>query len=153
MRVLRQLFFSFSLIGIQCQSAIANPFVPPSQRVDRKVVETMVREAVREELKASKGQGIGTAGMPLPAGLAGGLAQLPSRSGSPAGVSTAGGLAAAPPVVGPADKLLEDGGRFVGCANGTPVFVDKTNRRVYFTTRDLTASTATKRIARCPEDR
>ena len=129
-----------------------NPFVPPSQRIDRKLLENAVRDAVREELKDMRRTtpGLGSAmtannGVPTPPGMAG----LPSQGGAPSGVSTASGAGGSIPEGGPVDELLADGGRFIGCADGTPIFSDKEGRRVYFTTRELQRSIAPRRVARC----
>ena len=49
----------------------------------------------------------------------------------------------------PVAALISDGGAFVGCARNVPIFRDKVGRRIYFTTKELKDSEATRRYARC----
>lgn len=81
-------------------------------------------------------------------GAATAVGALPSQGGgAPTGVSTANNAGADSSDV--ITQLLADGGQFVGCVSATPVFKDKDGRRAYFTSKELKASNAAKRIARC----
>lgn len=147
-------------------SAQQNPFVPPSSGgLSKAQVQAIIRAEVARQAASGGGgaapsaDGSVTSQMkgggkpPLPgSGAAAVVGSLPTQGGgAPTGVSTAAGGRAG----GASDpndvisQLISDGGQFVGCVSATPVFKDKDGRRAYFTSKELKASNAAKRIARC----
>lgn len=140
--------------------AQGNPFLPPQSGMSRSQIQEIVRQEV---IRAKAGQ-VQTPGTPSPAGAPGapgggvqsqmrqdpGVAALPGQTGGGGPVNTAsGGGASAAKADDPVADLLTDGGIFVGCVGGTPVFKDRTGRRAYFTTRELRESNEARRFTRC----
>lgn len=143
--------------------AQSNPFVPPQAGVSRAQIEQIVRQEV-ERARAQQGGKSGTSS-PQPSGNPGtpsgpgnpnptnpavnGLPQ--QQGGTPSANTAARGTAgaAAAEASDPVADILKEGGIFVGCVGGTPVFKDKIGRRAYFTTKELRESNEARRFARC----
>ena len=141
-------------------TAQSNPFVPPQSGMSRAQIEQIVRQEVERAKVQQARTGVPTASgnpsnpnAPRPNG---GVNNLPQQQGGGGGVNTAsqapqGTAPASPaaPVVDPVADLLKEGGVFVGCVGGTPVFKDKVGRRAYFTTKELRESNEARRFTRC----
>jgi hypothetical protein len=144
--------------------AQSNPFVPPQSGMSRAQIEQIVRQEV-ERAKVQQAKS-GTPGNPAVPGSPGGQTNpansqakgvngLPQQQGGTPNANVAsnapqgGGSSAAAPVVDPVADLLKEGGVFVGCVGGTPVFKDKVGRRAYFTSKELRESNEARRFTRC----
>jgi hypothetical protein len=135
--------------------AQSNPFVPPQAGG---MSRAQIEQIVRSEVERAKMQA-GRTGVPTLPGTPQnkGVNTLPTQQGGTpnAGVASnapQGGSAPsspAAPVVDPVADLLKDGGVFVGCVGGTPVFKDRVGRRAYFTTKELRESNEARRFTRC----
>lgn len=146
---------SVLLIGAAtAPSALAqsNPFVPPQAGISRTQIEQIVRQEVeRARLQSGKtatpavpgGTNPATPGTPATKAAVDGTAQ--QKDGKPI-ASTASTAPQGDDVVA---DLLKEGGMFVGCVGGTPVFKDKIGRRAYFTTKELRESNEARRYTRC----
>lgn len=149
---------SAALLGVALAPAAlaqSNPFMPPQ---GGGMSRSQIEQIVRQEVERAKSQQARTGVPTLPNGQKpGGVNGLPSQPGGGGGVNTAsqapqgGSSPASPaaPVVDPVADLLKEGGVFVGCVGGTPVFKDKVGRRAYFTTKELRESNEARRFTRC----
>lgn len=134
--------------------AQSNPFVPPQAGMSRTQIEQIVRQEVDRARAQAKAAGTDTPTTgPGPNGAKGDVGKLPQQQGGNPSANTAsgGGSSGGPatPAVDPVADLLKDGGIFVGCVGGTPVFKDKIGRRAYFTTKELRESNEARRFTRC----
>lgn len=135
--------------------AQSNPFVPPQAGMSR----TQIEQIVRQEVERARAQQGGKPGSPSPQNPAGpGNPNLPrsdvnglpqQQGGNPSANTAAQGAGPQTPASDPVADLLKDGGVFVGCVGGTPVFKDKIGRRAYFTTKELRESNEARRFTRC----
>lgn len=143
---------AFSAAPAMAQS---NPFMPPQAGMTRDQIQSIVRQEI-EKAKAAQplptkdgktpgpngpnGQPtVGPNGQPVKSQIAG-----VTPPGAPGGAP-----GSAPVIVDPVAELLKEGGSFVGCVAGTPVFKDKIGRRAYFTTKELRESNDARRFTRC----
>jgi hypothetical protein len=135
-------FCSAAFIGVAFSSAAIaqnNPFVPPQPSMSRAQIEQIVRQEVAKQQPAGNpGAKPGAPGAPANAQAGNGAANNPAAPQKPEA-----------PAIDPVAELLKDGGIFVGCVSGTPVFKDKAGRRAYFTTKELRESNEARRFARC----
>ena len=146
--------------AFSAQPALAqsNPFMPPQAGMSRDQIQAIVRQEI-EKARASQplptkdGKPAGPAGPNgQPAVSPNGQpvkSSIPGASGTPGTPGAPGAPGAAPAVVDPVAELLKQGGTFVGCVAGTPVFKDKIGRRAYFTTKELRESNDARRFTRC----
>jgi hypothetical protein len=132
-----------------------NPFVrPQSSGLSKAQIEQLVRQqveaSVRQNRSTTSPSPVGPNGQPQarPDNLPqqqGGQPQANTASRAPQGGSSGSPSSADDPIA----NLLKDGGVFVGCVSGTPIFKDKIGRRAYFTTKELRESNEARRFARC----
>lgn len=162
----RIVFTALSLMMVSDVAvAQSNPFAP---RSNGGLTRAQIEQIARQEYQAQQAQRESEApppvegapgapgtpaapGAPVPA-----TGTIPSQPGGPSGspiagsaVSGAAGVTAVVEAGDPVAALISDGGAFVGCARNVPIFRDKVGRRIYFTTKELKASEATRRYARC----
>ena len=133
-------------------AAQSNPFVPQNQGgLTRRQVEEIVRQQQAEQAAQPQAQQPGQApGDPQPATDGIPAQQNGVPGGSPvAGAAGAAGVTAVIAAEDPVAVLISEGGSFVGCVRSVPIFRDSVGRRIYFTTKELKASDAIKRYARC----
>ena len=140
-------------------SAQSNPFMPPQQGMSRAQIQEIVRaEVERTRAQQTAQQKDGKPPVPGQPGatpqINGGVGGLPQQQGGQPSASTAAngnGSPAKPAEAAPdpVAELMKDGGTFVGCVSGTPIFKDQTGRRAYFTTKELRESNAARRFTRC----
>lgn len=131
--------------------AQSNPFVPPKSSVSQAEIQAMIRQEMQKQASSQKSS--------APVGVEGqmkdpGVANLPQGKGGNPSASTASkenGKSDVPDINAPdpVADLLKDGGSFVGCVEGTPIFKDRIGRRAYFTTKELRESNEARRYARC----
>jgi hypothetical protein len=132
--------------------AQSNPFVPPKSSVSKAEIEAMIRQEMLKQAASQKGA-------PSAPGVEGqmkdqGVMNAPQGKGGTPSASTASkenGKSDVPDINAPdaVADLLKDGGSFVGCVEGTPIFKDRIGRRAYFTTKELRESNEARRYARC----
>ena len=150
----RIVFTALSLLMISdVAAAQENPFAP---RSNGGLTRAQIEQIARQEYQAQEAQrqsqnptpAEGSADAPVAPGATDGI---PSQAGAPSGSPVAGGsgVTAVVEAEDPVAALIADGGAFVGCARNVPIFRDKVGRRIYFTTKELKASEATRRYARC----
>lgn len=142
------------------QRTQSNPFMPPSAGVSRDQVQAIIRQEIERSRGGSAGSSTptrqpGGPGLPPGGGVqsqlrpgAPGVSGLPQQPGGVPSASTASGQPAAR-AADPVADMLKDGGIFVGCVGGTPVFKDRIGRRAYFTTKELRESNEARRFTRC----
>lgn len=149
----------FTALSLMMVSDVAvaqeNPFAPRSNGgLTRAQIEQIARQEYQEQQAQREAQNPapaeGAPGTPAAPG-APGTDAIPSQPGAPAGSPIAGGagVTAVVEAEDPVAALISDGGAFVGCARNVPIFRDKVGRRIYFTTKELKDSEATRRYARC----
>lgn len=134
--------------------AQSNPFMPPQAGMTREQIQAIVRKEIDDARKLqpttpTKGPPvIGPDGKAIKSAVDN---TRPQGAGVPVANTAAGGTPGAPaaPVSDPVADLLKEGGSFVGCVGGTPVFKDKIGRRAYFTSKELRESNEARRFARC----
>jgi len=137
--------------------AQSNPFMPPQQAgMSKAQIEQLVRQQVEQSVRQQATRTpttptVGPNGQPQvrPDGLpqqTGGQPRANVASNATQGGGTSGGAAQADD---PVAVLLKEGGLFVGCVGGTPIFKDKIGRRAYFTTKELRESNEARRLTRC----
>lgn len=133
-----------------------NPFAPKQQSgLTRAQIEQIARQEY--EAQEAQRQQQSPESPPVGAPVAPGTEGIPSQpgangapGGSPvAGAAGAAGVTAVVEAEDPVAALISDGGSFVGCVRSVPIFRDSVGRRIYFTTKELKNSEATKRYARC----
>lgn len=151
-------FSALSLLAVTGPAtAQSNPFVPKSSGG---LTKEQVEEIVRKEAAANAARQNNTPSDPnAPAGPTANSPQsptegLPTQAGAPNGSPVAGtpgaaGVTAVVSAEDPVAALIADGGSFVGCVRAVPIFRDSVGRRIYFTSKELKASDAIKRYARC----
>lgn len=131
--------------------AQSNPFMPPQAGMSRDQIQSIVRQEI-EKARASQPATPtrnSTGGPATSPSVASAVANTAQQPGATPSANTASNAAPATPAVDPIGELLKDGGVFVGCVGGTPVFKDKIGRRAYFTTKELRESNEARRFARC----
>ena len=147
----------FTALSLLMMSDVAvaqeNPFAPKS---NGGLTRAQIEQIARQEYQAQEAQrqsqnptpAEGSADAPVAPGATDGI---PSQAGAPSGSPVAGGAGVTAVVAAedPVAALIGEGGAFVGCARNVPIFRDKVGRRIYFTTKELKASEATRRYARC----
>lgn len=154
----RIVFTALSLLMISdVAAAQENPFAP---RSNGGLTRAQIEQIARQEYQAQEAQRQAQNPMPAegspdapvaPGAPATSTDGIPSQAGAPSGSPVAGGsgVTAVVEAEDPVAALIADGGAFVGCARNVPIFRDKVGRRIYFTTKELKASEATRRYARC----
>ena len=151
----------FTALSLMVMSDVAvaqeNPFAPRSNGgLTRAQIEQIARQEYQQQEAQREAQGpaspTGAPDAPVAPGTPA-TEGIPSQAGAPSGSPVAGVVGAGAAVIveveDPVALLITDGGAFVGCARNVPIFRDEVGRRIYFTTKELKNSEATRRYARC----
>lgn len=122
--------------------------------MSRAQIQEIVRQEVdRAKASASKTEASAIPGAPgsPPAGTGAAVGKLGTQPGGTpnANVASTAPQGPATPASDAVADLVKDGGIFVGCVGGTPVFKDKSGRRAYFTSKELRESNEARRFTRC----
>lgn len=147
---------SAAMLGaLLCPAASAqNPFVrPQASGLTKAQIEQIIRQEVQSSVHQQRSgtptSPTGPNGQPVrPDSLnqqKGGVPEANTASRAPQQGAAGATTAADDPVA----ALLKEGGVFVGCVSGTPIFKDKIGRRAYFTTKELRESNEARRFTRC----
>lgn len=132
-----------------------NPFVAPTGALTREQVAEIVRSEVAKNIATVQpGAPEAPPGSPdlagqMTPGTAAAVQALPAQQGGAPSASVASDMAQAEEPEDVVATVLADGGEFVGCVAGTPIFKDKNGRRAYFSTKELEASNEARRYSRC----
>lgn len=130
--------------------AQSNPFVPPqSAGMSKAQIEELVRQTVASSAKQQPARSNSDGSAGVTSQMKDGVRGLPTQQGGVPNANVASNMPQGPAAADPVADLLKDGGSFIGCVGGTPIFKDKIGRRAYFTTKELRESNEARRFTRC----